>query len=80
MVQCEVHSARGRADCVVETPDYVYLFEFKLDASADEALAQIEEKQYAAPYGADKRKLFKVGVNFDSKTRNLTEWKVREEQ
>lgn len=80
MVQCEVHSARGRADCVVETPDYVYLFEFKLDASADEALAQIEEKQYAAPYGADKRKLFKVGVNFDSETRSLSEWKVREEK
>ncbi|MBQ9257739.1 MAG: PD-(D/E)XK nuclease domain-containing protein [Acidaminococcaceae bacterium] len=79
MVHCEAHSARGRADCVVETKDYVYIFEFKVDASADEALAQIEEKKYAAPYAADKRKLFKIGVNFDSATRSLTEWKVREE-
>lgn len=79
MVHCEAHSARGRADCVVETKDYVYIFEFKVDASADEALAQIEEKKYAAPYAADPRKRFKIGVNFSSETRNLMEWKVREE-
>jgi len=77
-VRCEVHSAKGRADCILETDGYVYLFEFKLDGSADEALAQIEERQYAAPYAADPRKLFKIGVNFDSAARNLTEWKVRE--
>ena len=76
--QCEVHSGKGRADCVVEVQDYVYLFEFKLDQSADAALAQIEEKQYALPYAADTRKLFKIGVNFDSGARNLTEWKVVE--
>ncbi len=75
-VHCEVHSAKGRADCIVETPEFVYLFEFKVDKSAREALAQIEEKDYAAPYGADKRQLFKIGVNFDSGTRSLTEWLV----
>ena len=78
MVQCEVHSSRGRADCIVETRDYIYIFEFKLDKSADEALAQIEEQQYALPYKADTRKLFKIGVKFDSELRNIAEWKVKE--
>ena len=50
-----------------------YLFEFKLDQSVYAVLAQIVEKQYALPYAADTRKLFKIGVNFDSATRNLTE-------
>ena len=77
-VKCEVHSSKGRADCIVETKDYIYLFEFKLDKSADEALAQIEDKQYALPYEADTRKLFKIGVNFDSEARNITEWKMKE--
>ena len=74
--KAEVHSAKGRADCIVETDDYIYLFEFKRDSTADEALLQIEEKGYALPYAADQRKLIKIGVNFDSKERNLSEWKV----
>ena len=53
-----------------------YLFEFKLDQSADAVLAQFVEKQYALPYAADTRKLFKIGVNYDSAARILTEWKV----
>ena len=75
-VKTEVHSAKGRADVIVETDAYVYIFEFKRDSSADEALAQIEEKGYALPYAADKRKLFKIGVNFNSEERVLDEWKV----
>lgn len=75
---CEVRSSKGRADAVVETAEYVYIFELKLDKSADEALAQIKEKEYAMPYKADKRKLFEIGVNFDSQSRSLQEWKVAE--
>lgn len=75
MVKCEVHSTKGRADCIVETRDYVYIFEFKLDKSSEEALAQIEEKQYALPYKADSRQLYKIGVSFDSASRSLAEWK-----
>lgn len=78
ITKSEVHSAKGRADCIVETQRFVYVFEFKLDQSADEALAQIEEKQYALPYAADSRKIYKIGVNFTSKERNITEWKVKE--
>ena len=73
---CEVHSSRGRADCILETDRFVYIFEFKVDKSAKEALEQIEAKGYAAPYGADKRQLFKIGVNFDSESRSLSEWLV----
>lgn len=72
----ELHSAKGRADCIVETDDYVYLFEFKRDATADEAIKQIEDMGYAKPYAADKRKLIRIGANFDSKKRNLDGWKV----
>ena len=75
-VHAEVHSSRGRADCVLETDRFVYIFEFKVDKSAREALEQIEAKGYAAPYGADKRQLFKIGVNFDSESRSLSEWLV----
>ena len=72
----EVHSARGRADCVLETAEYVYLFEFKRDGSADEALAQIDAQGYAAPYSADKRRLYRIGVSFGTAERNITDWKA----
>lgn len=72
----EVRSARGRADAVVKTKDYIYVFEFKLDGSADEALAQIDSKGYLIPYTADERQLVKVGVSFDAGERNVGEWKV----
>lgn len=75
-VNAEIQSSRGRADCIVETDDYVYVFEFKRDSTADEAPKQIEEKGYARPYAADKRKLLKIGVNFDSIERTIDDWKV----
>ena len=72
----EKANSRGRADMVVETADYVYIFEFKLDGTAAEALKQIDDKGYAEPYAADSRKLFKVGVVFSSEKRNIAEWCV----
>lgn len=76
-VKCEVHSSRGRADCIMETDEFVYIFEFKVDQPADAALAQIEEKGYDLPYRADKRQIFKIGVGFDSESRSLKDWLVR---
>ena len=76
-VGVEQHYSQGRVDCVVQTDNFIYLFEFKRDKSADEALAQIEEKNYAAPFASDNRKIFKIGVNFDSKEKNIVEWKVK---
>ena len=77
-VYTEKQQSEGRVDCIVETPDYIYIFEFKLDGTADEALAQIEEKGYDRPYEADKRKLFKVGTVFSSETGTISEFAVRE--
>jgi hypothetical protein len=71
----EVRIADGRIDTLVETSNFVYCFEFKLDKSADEALAQINSKDYLLPWTGSGKKLFKVGVDFDSEKRNIGEWK-----
>ena len=75
-VYTEKQQSEGRVDCIVETPHYIYIFEFKLDGTADEALQQIEDKGYARPYETDKRKLFKVGIVFSSETGTVSEFKV----
>ena len=75
-VYTEKEQSQGRSDCIVETDGYIYIFEFKRDGSADEALAQIESKGYARPYETDKRKLYKIGVNFSSETGTVEEWKT----
>ena len=75
-VYTEKVQSHGRVDCIVETPDYVYIFEFKLDGSAEEALRQIEEKGYALEYASDKRKVYKVGAVFSSETGTIAEWQT----
>jgi CelD/BcsL family acetyltransferase involved in cellulose biosynthesis len=74
-VDVERHTTDGRMDMLVQTKDFVYIFEFKIDKSADEALSQIEEKQYAKPFEQDPRKLYKIGVNFSTATRRMEGWK-----
>ena len=77
-VQTEVHCSTGRADCIVTTADSIYLFEFKLtgNSSAEDALNQIKEKEYAAKYQVDGKKIMLIGAGFDEKTRTIKEWKV----
>lgn len=75
--QVEYHTSQGRIDLVLQTADYVYVMEFKLDGSAEEAMKQIEEKQYALPFAGDSRKVYKIGVNFSSETRNIERWIVK---
>jgi hypothetical protein len=75
-VRAEVHSAIGRADAVVWTRDTVYVFEFKLNGTAEQALRQIDERGYAVPYEADGRKVVKVGAAFDRDTRNIGRWET----
>lgn len=77
--ECEMHTFTGRIDCKVETDQFIYLFEFKRDETAEAALKQIEDKSYALPFKADGRKLLKIGVSFDSEKRMLADWKVAEE-
>lgn len=66
----------GRIDMVCKTRNYIYLFEFKYDKTAKEALRQIKEKGYDRPYATDKRKLYKVGVNFSRKKRCIDDWAI----
>ena len=75
---CEMHTYTGCVDCIVKTKKFVYLFEFKRNDSAEEALEQINDNDYSAPFKADSRKLYKIGVSFDSKTRMLADWIVSE--
>ena len=72
--EVEVRSARGRADAVVKTPKYIYVFEFKLNGTAEQALQQIDEKGYLIPYQADDREVVKVGVEFSAEKRNIDRW------
>jgi hypothetical protein len=76
-VKAEYHTSEGRIDIVLQTDDYTYVMEFKLDGTAEEALAQINDKNYALPFAADNRKLIKVGVNFSSTTRNIDRWLIQ---
>lgn len=73
-IRCENRQSYGRVDCTLEMDDYVYIFEFKMDGTAREALEQIEQKGYAKPYLADSRKVICIGVNFSSSTRTVEDW------
>ena len=73
----EYHTSRGRIDLVLQTDSYVYVMEFKLDGTAEQALQQIEDKQYALPFAKDSRKVYSIGVNFSSETRNIDKWIVK---
>ena len=74
--QVEYKTSNGRIDLVLQTPDYIYVMEFKLSGTAQEALQQINDKGYAQPFEKDPLKLYKIGVNFSNETRNIDEWLV----
>ena len=76
-VKAEYHTSEGRIDLLLQTDKYIYIMEFKLEGTAEEALQQIEDKQYALPFAQDSRKLFKIGVNFSNQSRNIEKWIVR---
>ena len=77
-MRVEEDSAIGRADAVVYMPDAVFVFELKYDGSAEEAIRQIDEKGYLIPYSADGKRLFKIGVNYDSNQRTIGDWIIKE--
>ena len=76
--QVKYHTSKGRIDLVLQTDKFIYVIEFKLDGTAEEALQQIHDKHYALPFASDRRKLFKIGVNFSAETRNIEKWIVEE--
>ncbi len=72
--KCEIAQSGGRVDMVARTPWRVYVFEFKVDGSADDALRQIDEKGYALPWESDGRVVTKIGANFSSALRTVESW------
>ena len=77
-VQAEYRTSNGRIDLMVGTDKYVYIIELKFNGSADEALAQIEAKDYSLPFDIDGRQVIKIGANVSGETRNLEQWRIGE--
>ena len=69
--QAEYRTSEGRIDMVVKTPKFCYVLEFKLDGTAEEALAQISDKNYTLPFAIEDQQIVRIGINFDSTTRNI---------
>lgn len=74
--QAEIATNQGRIDATIETDTIIYIFEFKIDGSADEALNQIKSKKYYEKYLNSEKKIFLIGVNFDTKIRNIEKWSL----
>ena len=77
-VEVERHTTNGRMDMVIQTPQYVYIIELKIDQTAAVALQQIEQRGYANAFAGDTRKLFKIGINFSSDKKLIDDWKIEE--
>lgn len=77
-VYAQVRTAKGRMDILLKTDSSIYVMELKMDGSADEALRQIDDRGYAIPFEADGRRIVKVGINFSSEERTISEWKIVE--
>ena len=72
--KAEFHTSDGRVDMTIETTDYVYIFEFKYNGTAEEAMSQIKEKNYAQPFLASGKKIALIGANFSGETRNIEKY------
>ena len=77
-VQVEQATSQGRMDITIQTKDYIYIIELKLDKTAEEALQQIKDNNYPRPFLSDNRKLYLIGVNFSSETRTVEKWVIEE--
>ena len=75
-VKAEYATSAGRIDMLIETEQYLYIIELKIDKSAQEALNQINAKDYAQPFAANGCQVVKIGVNFSTQTRTITDWLV----
>ena len=74
-MQSEAHSSKGRADVVIQTITHIYIFEFKINKSAEEAFQQIIDLEYAEKYRASEKPILAIGVNFNTKNRKMDPWK-----
>ena len=71
----QVLNYSGRIDMVVEVKNKVYIFEFKCNQSAEEALSQIKQKKYQEAFIGSGREIYLVGINFDMDKRNIAQYK-----
>jgi hypothetical protein len=78
LVHAEVRNSTGATDVTITTPNYVYVLELKINSTPEVALKQIDEKEYAVPFMEGRRAVYKIGVNFSTETRSISEWKVIE--
>ncbi|MCQ2053415.1 MAG: ATP-binding protein, partial [archaeon] len=78
-VRCENKCILGRADVVIGTAKDVFVLELKVDDTVENALAQIDDKSYAVQWSADGRRVTKCGVRIDSERRNITQWRLVDE-
>jgi hypothetical protein len=78
LVYAEVRNSTGATDVTITTPEYVYVVELKVNTNPEVALKQIDDKGYAVPFMEGKRKVYKIGVNFSTQERSISEWKVVE--
>ena len=73
-VRTEHHTSQRCIDMFLQTKDYIYVLEFKLDSTAEQALQQLSDKSYALPFETGETKVFRIGVNLSSETRNIEKW------
>lgn len=74
----ERRTSDGRIDLIVETSDFLYIFEFKINSNAKEALEQIKDKKYWEPFRFSDKRAFIIGASFDTKTRKMNDFIVEE--
>ena len=78
LMDSEVNTSDGRMDAVVKTPSHIYIIEFKLNQSAEKALQQIKDKDYAAKYTTENKPIVLVGINFNSRKKAIGAWKMED--
>lgn len=75
-VDAEYRTASGRIDLLLRTDSFIYVMELKLNGTPEEAISQIDSKDYLIPFSGDNRRLFKIGISFSSATRNIDRWLI----
>ena len=75
--KAEMRTSQGRIDLVVATPEYIYIFEFKVDSTPQVAMEQIDSRGHLLPFKANGRQLVKIGANFSTRTRTLDSWLIQ---
>lgn len=77
-VDAEYHTSEGSIDIVIKTLAYIYLIELKINGTAEDAIKQINERQYSAPFASDSRKLIKLGIGFAENTHTIDSYIIED--